>query len=314
MDAAVNFPTTPKAVKTVSLKLHKRMSVEQAFEAIASNCLEQVRGNVDGVARFHDRESLHQLRVGVRRLRAALALFDELIHPPDDLTSECAWLMEQLGAARDWDVLVASTLPQAQAALEGLGQAAVLAGLAEAAQRRLDAAYEQAGAALNSLRFQKLMSKLDHWIAQRAWRTDLSGKGKTRLKMRAIDCAAALLEREQQRLLQRGRKLKGASQEQRHRVRIAAKRTRYAAQFFASLFPGRQVRPYVAAVSALQQELGTLNDGAVARGLLGQLAAANPALGEGVALVVGFIAGSAHCAEPRVRRLWRKLAPLDPPS
>ncbi|UUZ50012.1 CHAD domain-containing protein [Massilia sp. B-10] len=65
MDAAVPFPATPKAVKAAPLKLNRRMSAEQAFERIVGNCLAQIVANEEGVARFHDVESLHQMRVGL---------------------------------------------------------------------------------------------------------------------------------------------------------------------------------------------------------------------------------------------------------
>ena len=69
MDVAVQFPTTPRALKAVPIKLSRRMSAEQAFERIIAGCLSQVILNGEGVARFHDVECLHQMRVGLRRLR-----------------------------------------------------------------------------------------------------------------------------------------------------------------------------------------------------------------------------------------------------
>ena len=119
---------------------------------------------------------------------------------------------------------------------------------------------------------------------------------------------------EQQRLLKRGRKLKGASPEQRHRVRIAAKRARYAAEFFASLYPARRVRPYVAALMALQRGLGSLNDGDVALRLLDDLSEGQDGLQDGAALVRAYLAGRGPYSEPEVRRLWKNLPPLDKPD
>ena len=55
-----------------------------------------------------DPEGVHQMRVGLRRFRAALSLFGEFIGQPDakHIKSELKWLTEQLGAARDLDVLL----------------------------------------------------------------------------------------------------------------------------------------------------------------------------------------------------------------
>lgn len=309
MDAAVKFPTTPKAVRAAALKLDKRISVEQAFQAIARSCIEQVQANEAGVARFRHMESLHQMRVGLRRLRAALTMFDELLQAPAALEGELAWLMDQLGPARDWDVLSVSILGRVEEAMPGHP---ALAALRHAVQQQSDALHEQAATAVSSLRFQKLIGTLQHWVDQRGWREALSPKGKLRLKMRVADFADAILEKEQQRLLKRGARLKGATPDQRHRIRIAAKRTRYAAEFFASLYPGKRVRPYVAALSALQSELGTMNDAAVARQLLAGLCGADPALREGAALVCGYLAAGTEPGERQARKLLKAIAPMAP--
>ena len=310
MDAAVKFPTTPKPVKASALKLNKRMSVEQAFQAIARNAIDQIVANEAGAANFHDMESLHQMRVGLRRLDAALDMFDEVLHAPADIESELDWLMDQLGPARDWDVLLAETLPRIE---DALPDSAALDKVRSAAQQVRQAMQEQVGVAVSSLRYKKLINALEHWLDQRGWRDGLSPKGKLRLKMRAADFADNILAAEQQRLLKRGRRLKDASPEERHRVRIAAKRARYAAEFFASLYPGKQVRPYVAALAALQRELGLLNDYGVAMRLLGQLGEGDDGLREGAALFCAYLAACEQHGVPKVRRVWKKLAPVAAP-
>ena len=310
MDAAVKFPTTPKAVKAASLKLSKHMSVEQAFKAIVRSCVNQVQANEDGVTRFQDTESLHQMRVGLRRLRAALAMFDDVVPSPDEIKSELVWMMDQLAQARDWDVLVSSTLPQVEGALEEPG---ALAELRQATQEKIGALQARAADAVSSPRFQQLITRLGQWLDQRGWRDDLSPKGKTRAKMRVVDFAAGILEQERERLLKRGKQLKSATPEERHRVRIAAKRTRYAAEFFSSLYPGKQLRSYVAAISALQHELGALNDAAVGRRLLDELCEACNGLREEAALVRGYLAAGHAQGLPRLRRVWKKLVALDAP-
>jgi CHAD domain-containing protein len=60
--------------------------------------------------------------------------------------------------------------------------------------------------------------------------------------------------------------------DRRHRLRIRMKRLRYACDFFASSFPGAAVRPYGKRLAALQGILGDLNDIAVARRLLDEIA------------------------------------------
>lgn len=310
MDAAVPFPATPKAVKAAPLKLNRRMSAEQAFERIVGNCLAQIVANAEGVARFHDVESLHQMRVGLRRLRAALAMFEDLLVLPLNLSAELDWLSGELGPARDWDVLLESTLPCAGRAMpedESLQEVTRLV------QAGATAMHARVAAAVSSPRYRQLVSALDAWCERRGWRDMLSVTRQARLKMRAADVAATILEDDQRRLEKRGRKLRDGGPQERHRLRIAAKRTRYAAEFFASLFPQRRVRPYVAALSSLQDELGAMNDAVVADRLLVGLARQHDSVCAEAGFVRGYLAARAQTGIARLGKVWKKFKPLRAP-
>jgi triphosphatase len=101
---ALNMQEKPLAVKAKSLALSKKMTIERAFEAIVENCLRQIQANESGVAHSHDVDSLHQMRIGLRRLRSVLGLFREVIALPEALQQELDWLSDEISAARDWDV------------------------------------------------------------------------------------------------------------------------------------------------------------------------------------------------------------------
>ena len=96
------------AIKAAALTLSKRMTTEQAFQFIAGNCLMHITANRDGVAERQDAESVHQMRVGLRRLRTLLAVFKNVLPAPQSLLHDLTWLGTQLGAARDWEVLAGS--------------------------------------------------------------------------------------------------------------------------------------------------------------------------------------------------------------
>jgi triphosphatase len=307
MDTAVRFPTSPKALKAAPLKLDSRMRAEQAFQAIARSCLDQIAGNEVGVALHHDAESLHQMRVGLRRLDAAFKLFRHLLQAPPAIAAELVWLLEQLGPARDWDVLIDSTLPRAARAMSGNGE---LDQLRAVVLEKSGALFAQASGAVASSRFGKLVSALDRWIAQRGWRDDITAREKAQLKMRVADFAAAVLQQQHARLLRRARKLKQAEPRRRHRARIAAKRTRYATEFFAALYPGKRVRPYVQALTGLQDELGWLNDAAVAAHLLDE---AGEGVMQGAALVRGYLAACDEAGGRSVGKRWRKFKKVPMP-
>lgn len=310
MDAAVRFPTSPKPGRAAPVKLSRRMSVEQAFEAIARSCVGQIAANEDGVARCRDAESLHQMRVGLRRLAAARTLFCDVIPTPQTIEDHLDWLMNELGPVRDWDVLADATLTRA---IEAMPDEESLFSLQQAVRARLPALHERASAAVSSSRYRELLDGLSHWIDTRGWRQGLAGKARMRLKLPVENYAYALLAKENERLLRRGKKLKDADAGARHRVRIAAKRVRYAAEFFASLFPDKKVRPYVRALRRLQDELGWLNDAAVARQLLDELDQAGDRVGEGTALLRGYLAAASEGSERRIRKPWKRFTATEAP-
>ena len=305
-------PQPLTAVKAQPLALHASMTVEQAFLAIAGNCLEQVSANADGVAAGEDVESVHQMRVGLRRLRSALAMFKPLLALPGHLQDELAWLGEALGEARDWDVLAGGTLARIDGAVhdgDGGEGALALAQLTQAAQAQAREKHAQAAQAIVSQRHTALMLGLQRWLQARAWRAGCSPRLLRRLDAGVHRFARQTLQRDQRRLIKRGKRLPHATAQQRHRVRIAAKKTRYATEFFASLFGAGRVKPYVGRLSVLQDELGWLNDVQVADRLLQALPDGQPDLQLHAAFIRGYLTARAQSPEEagRMNKAWRRF-------
>jgi len=299
----------PKPVKAEALELDAAMSLEQAFVQIAASCLQQISANADGVVEHAEEESLHQMRVGVRRLRSALGMFAPLLALPDALQQELRWFSGALGAARNWDVLAGSTL----ASLEGEVDACVLAPLVAAAQTRAASAHADTGAALAGPRYTALMLGLQRWLHGREWRSACTRRQLRRLDKAVGDFARRTLGKAQRRLLRRGKGLAQAAPEQRHRVRIAAKKARYATTFFGSLLRARRVRAYERSLARLQDVLGGLNDLEVADGLLQTLAGEEPALAPQAGYVRGYLAARTQAGAARVAKAWRRVDGARPP-
>ncbi|OZA50371.1 MAG: hypothetical protein B7X81_01400 [Hydrogenophilales bacterium 17-61-76] len=93
-------------VKSLPLVLDKTLSVEAGFAAVCQACLTQFQANLPGVLDADDIEYVHQARVALRRLRAALRLFRRVCEVPPDLLQTLRALVAALGPARDWDVLI----------------------------------------------------------------------------------------------------------------------------------------------------------------------------------------------------------------
>ena len=314
---ALFAPQPVQAVKASALALSKRMSLEQVFQAIMVNCMTQVQANEAGVTGAQDIECLHQMRVGLRRLRSAFDLYRGLLPVPPELLDDIDWLSAQLGPARDWDVLAGATLPclaQLLPALQSETAATGLDPLAPAARQRAMAAHAVAAQALQSSRYTALVLRFTRWVQGAGWREHMTLQEWNRLTAPLRQFASATLERDQRRLHKRGRRLRLADPATRHRVRIAAKKARYALEFFASLYKPRKVRTYLAALSELQDGLGWLNDLAVADRLLLELQGEADGVAASAAYARGFLACHLQHAPKQMQRSWNRFALLKLPS
>jgi triphosphatase len=108
------------------------------------------------------------------------------------------------------------------------------------------------------------------------------------------------------------------SVEELHELRIAAKKLRYAADFFRSLYPKKRVRRYVAALSALQDCLGAINDGAVGRARvaeawekLGGLSRRSTRRARAEGAVEGWFAAVEHVEFSNFAAHWRRFLDVD---
>ncbi|HEV2608618.1 MAG TPA: CHAD domain-containing protein, partial [Noviherbaspirillum sp.] len=126
--------------------------------------------------------------------------------------------------------------------------------------------------------------------------------------------ARKTIARHHRKLLKRGKGLDTAPAEARHEVRIVAKKTRYATEFFQSLFPSGQVRHYVDALSALQDELGWMNDAAVADGLLRELQEKQPERAASAGFARGYLLARTESGSRQLCKRWKRFTAMKPPS
>jgi triphosphatase len=83
--------------------------------------------------------------------------------------------------------------------------------------------------------------------------------------------ASHALSRLHRKLLKRGRGFETLSQAERHRVRIALKKLRYAVDFFGAVFGQDRKSKFFKKLAKLQDDLGRMNDVAVAQTMLTDL-------------------------------------------
>ena len=308
---ALRHPRVPEPLKAADAPLASGASAAEAFAAIIRTCLQQIEGNADGVLMHGDPEWLHQMRIGVRRLRACLALAARFMAPTriEPLRVELRWLAHALGTARDCDVFTLETLPAFASAVGRGGGAGplqpALRALATEAEARRGEARVAARAAVASPRFLRLMLAASALAA--ASRT--GSPDPAALAARARDVARPLLKRRHRALQALGTDLAHAAPETRHAARLAAKKLRYATEFFAPLFERKRTRAYRRALTVLQEELGVWTDAAVAAQLAGELAGPeSPA----AAAFSGWAAAQGNARSAALDAAWAAFARATP--
>ena len=149
-------------VKAVPIDLPAAASTREAFQIIGRACLRQVVGNEPALIKG-DPEGVHQMRVGLRRLRAAMSLFSGILRDAQTaaIKAELKWLTGELGPARELDVLVKRVVAPVQrqrARWDGMPSLSH-----ELAEKR-EAALARAQDAAKSARFRTLTVEVAAWL------------------------------------------------------------------------------------------------------------------------------------------------------
>lgn len=278
--------TTPPA-KAGPIPLDGDAPPLAAFHAVALSCLDQMQRNHDGAVSRDDPEYIHQLRVGTRRLRAALRLFAPLLPAglDEEVLPSLRGMMGLLGRARDYDVLLAEIVDPVISALPDEPR---LAALAAIVTDRRHAAREQARAHLTSREFGRLMLQLASHCSQPEPTTPPSPENTSGF-------AAARLRRLRRKVRALADAARPDDPVSLHALRIGIKRLRYALEFFSSLGRGKAQRRLIARLAEAQGTLGQFNDLANAGRLLMECAGHDDRLREAVTLIGGWH-GPRHAA------------------
>jgi triphosphatase len=289
------------------VELAREATLEEALRAVVSAGLEQVLVNLEPARESgDDGEGVHQLRVGLRRTRAALAFFRGVlpVEQAEAFKGELRFLGGEVGPARDLDVFLAETLEPLAARFP---DDAALKRLRDAARELREDAYVRARAAIDAPRTAALCLALGGWLAGAAYREGGPDGARAALAAPAAAQVAELLDARQKKVRKRGRNIGRRTAAERHVLRIELKKVRYAADSVASLFE-RDAERWLDHVAKLQDTLGALNDVAVTEKLTAELAGKlGREWGAPHERAAGFLVGwSTRAAERRLRRLERQ--------
>ena len=233
-------------VSAEALRFDAGAGPERFFVAVVESCLLQILGNASEIgAGAADEELVHQLRVGLRRLRTALrelAGFADGLDPAWEAAFASAF--QALGAHRD-EVTV----------LPALRKEMTAAGLECAEGSRSLPAAPSPAAVVQHPKFQQALLGVMAFCHE-APSTPRQQGARKRLK-KSLAVRLAQLHADLKRDAKRFDRLSPSRQ---HRVRKRLKRLRYLAEFAAPLFGAERVGRYLKRWREAQDALGDNND------------------------------------------------------
>jgi len=287
-----------RAVTARQVHLRKSMTVEDAFRATVLECLAQVGGNAPAI-RARDPKGVHQIRVGLRRLQMALTSFGDYGERPDlkALGKRGRAIADAFGPARDLDVLADELVAPVKAHYpDDPSFAALDAALRHARGEAWDDALSEVlnpdfGAFLNEVA--ALAETVPHDD------TPVAKASKEALKHHL------------KRVKKRGKKVAETYDRRTHKLRIALKKLRYAAEFFAPLYPHKDTKEYVSRLKKLLDRFGDANDVHGIKDTLARLGDA-PELRFAVGAVAGWHAARERELTRDAMKSWRAFRKKTP--
>ncbi len=304
---ALAFDTTPAAAKAEALDIAPDQTVDDVIALLVGGCWHHLLKNQKVAENGKDPEGVHQMRVALRRLRTICTLFRRDIPSPSfqAINSEARWLMQQLGPAREWDVLATTTLRRLAAAVPEID----LSELRAAVDRQRASSYGELHGVLSDPRCSRFLLTLGQWAERRGWRNEIDSDALALLSQPMVTLADSILARLHRKALRRGAHFRRLDIESQHDLRIDLKKLRYATEFFLPLYAAQtSARRYAVRLARLQENLGRAHDIGGTRILLDIIRQeGRPTLHLAIGAVAGWQARDQIAVAKTLRKRWRRF-------
>ncbi|PXW93666.1 CYTH domain-containing protein [Sphaerotilus hippei] len=266
-DRLVRGLTHGPAVRARTVQLSRETPAAEAVRRMMLTVMRQVLPNASDLADgLGTPEHLHQLRVGLRRLRTVLKVHGPWLAVDDParlagLEAGLATLFTTLGTARDQDALAESVLPALVAAGSPVGRLPTPPVMAEPAGLLRGVATQRL--------WLEVLALASAPVAERPVDVPAGAAAEVSAAAPAVPAlepaARAGLKAQHRRVLRDAGRFLALDEAGRHGLRKRLKRLRYSAELVAALYAPKAVRAYLDGLRAAQEVLGRCNDLSVAR-------------------------------------------------
>ncbi len=288
--------------------------VETAARDVLRDCFAQIAHNMVVVTESDAQEGPHQLRVGLRRLRTAFAVFGPSLGPDSvaALSAEAKRLGQIVGGLRDLDVLIGEVVAtHAGRGLDRPARAALIAALDER-RSEVRASVRSALAAPDTLGFVLDLAQL---IEARGWLTPSDYSQTERLATPLGALAPDVMRARSRKVTRKARGLRHLDDEELHDLRKELKTLRYTADILDPIYAEKGVKSFIEALKRLQDTFGGLNDMTMAAEYLTGPDApgrADPDTQRAVGWVLGALSVSAPRDRPTLFKRWAQFEGIRP--
>ena len=283
---------------TITMNQHQSANTlgDWAYIAIAKH-YKKILKHESKVLKDKDPEQLHQMRVGMRRLRSAIVGFAPALNLPIAVSDKnIAKIAKVLGKLRDIDVLQDNLITQYQPNLPEIEQKNLQA-ILKALKKQRKSVFKDVKRTLHSRRYVQLKTGLEAWLESPTYNADATRLGFTKLASVKIQRVLPdlLLPQASIFLLHPGwlvgveiksgeiilaqensiPEMSSAEAKILHDLRKSAKKTRYNMELFTNFY-GNLYDDYLKQITEVQEVLGNLQDSAVLIEFLASLSHEEP--------------------------------------
>ncbi|MCG8606724.1 CHAD domain-containing protein [bacterium] len=238
------------------VRLNPNESASFALRKILSHLLQTMKQNEEGIKADLDTEFLHDFRVAVRRTRSALTQIKGVFRQSDvdRFSEDFVQLGKLTNRMRDLDVYLLKQDQYRHMLPDSLKPG--LQSIFTSLRQERGEEHQKLIKALESRNYQKIVS--DYRTFLNSKESDTGGKNRDKA---IIKVARKVISHRYQAVISDGEKIHERSpDDELHSLRIQCKKLRYLMEFFASLFPKREINQLIKHLKRLQDNLGDFND------------------------------------------------------
>ncbi len=236
-----------RPVTAIDAAVEPNVDAAGFLTATLASCLRPILGNASEIAAGAlDEEFVHQLRVGLRRIRTALRELKRL-----GPTVEHAWergfarAFRELGAHRD----AVTVVPAIRAEM-------VAAGLDYVGEPKFAPLIRSPQAVVRDAEFQRIMLAILAYCRPQSDHGVRDSRARKALRAKLVRSLESL----HRRLVHDASRFSSLSLAHQHRVRKRLKRLRYLSEFVVPLFDAKRIKRYLLSWHSAQDALGEYND------------------------------------------------------